>query len=402
MVLRDIHMREEHNDIKQRLEEAIWPDKLDPRVWRDLLTTPPHYVRRVAADKWSFEDLLRLYQQKAEIYAPPEPRKRASSTGPSDARLEALAQIVTIEESAPQGKVAGFRGRFLRDQLLAPEEIPLWVRDRAAAEGRPAESALAFPLHTEHVDSAAGAFFSSLMIPARDESMEWLHKYVAWLKAHPQAESASFAKLDEERLAYFAPGGPVREIPVRRDRVLGELKRLAAWLSLLYKWPEHHAVAYILSDWRPPYPRWQVLYKDAAMPALQRVVLELDPRMSSGEVVALYRRVRTTLGRERDRQMTQKHLDLAVFIAERQMSEQSWSELRAEWNGLHPKERYPVKKDASARRFALDCRNAYMRLTGLRWRGKGKEGRRKYIEKVTEEIIAKHEAQRRQGEENLA
>lgn len=391
-------MNGRHADIKQRLSEAIWPDPVHEKVWRDLLTTPPHFVDRVARGKLPFEDLLRIYQQKAEIYAPSPTQQRAPRSGHSDARLDALAQVAVIAAADCAPGLSGFRLMALQDQLLDPATIPQWVRAKAAAEGPPARRAIVFPLDDDP-GGRPGVVLGALLMKLREDALEAMRDYIAWLEAHPEVEFPSAAELPQERLAYCAPGGPVREMTIRRDGTLGDLKRLATTLSLYLKWPEHHAVAFVLSGWTPPYPRWQLLYKEALMPALRRVVLELDPRMSSAEVVHLYSGARAALGRGRDRSMSTKHLELAVFIAERRRTDEKWSVLRDEWNRLHSKQRYAVKADPTARRFALDCRNAWSRLTGESWPGKAKERSAKWHEEFALKVMARNEARRGMREE---
>lgn len=391
-------MTEPHADIKQRLSEAIWPDTVNVRVWRDLVTTPPHFVELVARGKRPFEELARIYQQKAEIYAPGPAQERAPRSGASDARLDALARVATVEAEVYAPGLRTFRHLTLQDRLLDPAEIPGWVRVTATAEGPPARRAVALPF-PEDPGGRPGAVLGAVMIGQREEAIEALRYYLDWLQIHPDVEFLSSVEIPQERLSFFAPGGPVREVAIRRDCALGNLKRIATALSLYFKWPEHHSVAFVLSGWTPPYPRWQLLYKEAIVPALRRVVLEIDPRVSSAEAVRVYNEARAALGRGRDRPMSARSLELAVFIAQRRRTDEKWSELRDEWNRLHPKMRYALKADPTARRFALDCRNAWSRLTGQAWPGKAKKRSAKWHEQFALEVMARNEARRREAEE---
>jgi hypothetical protein len=65
--------------------------------------------------------------------------------------------------------------------------------------------------------------------------------------------------------------------------------------------------------------------------------------------------------------MTEKHLELAVFTERHRESGESWPALRDRWNAERPLEKFATKDDPRANRFARDCRNAWSRVTGLRW-----------------------------------
>lgn len=136
--------------------------------------------------------------------------------------------------------------------------------------------------------------------------------------------------------------------------------------------------------------------------ALTRIGLEVDPRLPSAAVKQLYGEMRSRIRKGGDREMTEKHLKLALFIARHGgrrphttgidvesigwrggaraarstigvMNETSsagvtWPVLQAAWNAEWA-EREPswLYDDVRARRFSRDVRSAWKRVTGQNW-----------------------------------
>ena len=137
--------------------------------------------------------------------------------------------------------------------------------------------------------------------------------------------------------------------------------------------------------------------------ALTRIGLEVDPRMSAAEVSRLYAKTRGWVRGGGDHEMTEKHLQLALFIAkdgsrtphwlgmeteswmweeagrasrsklavlapDSAEPEATWPELQNRWNRscreTHPDWRYG---DVYAGQFGRDAREAWKRLTGQLW-----------------------------------
>jgi hypothetical protein len=66
--------------------------------------------------------------------------------------------------------------------------------------------------------------------------------------------------------------------------------------------------------------------------------------------------------------MDEKHLALALFVDESRRSGLGWKELHGGWNESHPEWRYETDNDPHARRFALEARRSWSRVTGETWR----------------------------------
>jgi hypothetical protein len=66
---------------------------------------------------------------------------------------------------------------------------------------------------------------------------------------------------------------------------------------------------------------------------------------------------------EKSRRLTEKHVSLAVFAVVEEMG--SWAMKLRKWNRKYPQWAYPQTARST---FARDCRKAYERLTGWKWR----------------------------------
>ena len=89
-----------------------------------------------------------------------------------------------------------------------------------------------------------------------------------------------------------------------------------------------------------------------------RLSIEVDPRVSPKEVLALYREHRKELLGGSYKPMDRKHLELARFYEGRRTG--TWRARMAEWNGSQaPEWRYT---NTNWRNFRRDCVQAWARL----------------------------------------
>ena len=220
-------------------------------------------------------------------------------------------------------------------------------------------------------------------LPSRDDGnayADWLEEVARAARAQqlrPMVAQSSVYEL----LAYAKPWDQlVRQVPVDPGSTLDWLRQVAAHLVSRYQWNEARAVAFVLSGYEPQLATAIVTTKRRPMPALDRIAVEVDPRMSAAEVARIYTQKRLDFWQVRDKEMQDKHLGLAVFAELHRDDSETWPQLRARWNDdvmvaqprlgfdePHPEWAYPTL-DAAARRFATDCRNAWSRVTGMRWR----------------------------------
>lgn len=339
-------------ELDRPFNEKAWDLVLDVLVLLQIARQKPDVGR---------PQILRQYEIFEERVKPGSRKHRSSERiGPSDDRLWALAEIAVLWAARELGVVA-FRQQALKDRLIDPQEVPRWVADHRAAEGEPAEAYVRFPLRNwERIEAV-------LDIQSRNGLVQWLRNEAAALQTAEAAELVECVTYGPETLSFFAPGRPEEVATIRRDGQLAQLKQVVTGLVERYGWPEHYAVCFVLSGWQPPFSKWRWKRTYGAMPALNRISLEVDPRMSSGQVAKVYNDARGQKRATRDVGLSPKFLRLALFTATRAGRESTWSGLQVEWNATSAEDQDYPDRDDRGRRFALDCRKAWERLTGLSW-----------------------------------
>lgn len=228
-------------------------------------------------------------------------------------QIEPLSRVIALRLSKEK-EVQNFRNDILGGRLLSPEEVLPWIRSVAKEEGR-----------------------------------ETPHKLgTLWV--------------------YFWPYNNLRyPIQFKAEGVLCRLAGLAEQQKDF--WPEPAAIHFILTGQHYPVHRYITEYKIDGHYQIPWVSLRVHPSLSGDEVRTLYLEERNRLNKNwpgftSPKGLTEKHLALAVFAVKQSGSLAS---RLPEWNNVHPG--WPYADSASARgTFARDCRAAYERLTGWKWR----------------------------------
>src|SRR5258706_5403685 len=149
---------------------------------------------------------------------------------------------------------------------------------------------------------------------------------------------------------------------VHQGGILDRLRLLSRSTKARYGWAEAQAVAFILTGLAPLIPSVMVRYNDAPVPATSRIVLTVDPTLSPREVTDKYRKARQYLVGEYHREVSEKHLQLALFAAT-QLRGESLATRMAAWNQRFPQWAYSRESN-----FGWDSSQAKRRVVGL---GKG-------------------------------
>lgn len=296
-----------------------------------------------------FRDLLEADEQNRA-----EARKKAEETKtvPPDERLRYLADILAVE-AARLPEVVRFREKYLGGRLLAFEEVEDWIKRTLEADG-PGSVWFTIALRTDQVVKGDGPF------PRLRDVLNSLARL-------PDRELDRFvSSKSREILEYAVPTDPyVRRVPIQHDGVLYRLKQVAHFLEGQYGWSEAHGVVFTLTGLTPPIPKARVTTSVSLVRPHGRITLELDPRLSSDEVRDLYARARNEVFKGRDRPMSKKHLELALFLVKN--PNHTWREMCELWNKEYPEWAYSVWQN-----FSRDARAAYRRLTGRDWVHQGK------------------------------
>jgi hypothetical protein len=359
--------RDQFRDVKRALAE--WLDdegedaRIDARVW-DFLLDHPALLGEARRNSSGIAKVAQEYRLVLDLVRPRKPVRQPIEIGP-DRRSRALAEITAKAAAEMLLGVEGFRQQALDDRLLAVEQISPWIESQASREGEPARCYLAVPVPGWRRLPFVGS-------DARLAYAAWLAEEADRVAGDLEAECPTGATMGAQALSYGAPGTRPRLIRIRGDGLLAQLKGVTSgpWgVGPRTGWSEEQAVAFVLSGWTPPLPkgRISVLVSDGLFPALSRIAVEVDPRLSPREVAGHYNRMRKSFLGGRDRPMDDKHLALAVFAQETITDGATWVALRERWNERWPRWRFATEDDPWAKRFALECRTAWTRITGAAW-----------------------------------
>jgi len=321
---------------------------VDDRIW-DLIVEDGYVGQALNPDPmWrDVEGLLKRYRKLENLiegYRKPAAREPREVRLPPDRRLIALSEILAAEASRLP-EVLRFRQEVLGGQLIPLEQVPSWIEQKAKEDGR--------GTHRVEIPLPPGYELPDTMdvLPP-----EWLRGLADTIEKHGLRIYCGF-RLDT--LSYPGPPGEAwaRAIPVRHDGVLGRLKTIARQLCRRYPaWQEAQAVAFVLSGVIPVIPKGRLRYNfHMHMPAT--ITMTLDPRLSKDEVASLYARHRRKLFEGQDKPMSEKHLKLAVFLAENPSG--TWAERMSKWNACYPQWTYE-----NYRTFCRDALAAYGRVRG--------------------------------------
>jgi len=347
------------------------------KVWQFLMGEP--WLRILARDPERFDDMVARARALGELVRH-DRRQPGSSVdqevGPDD-RLLALATIVAIV-GCRRPDVRSFRSRHLPDGLLEPARAPAWLRQQHAADGETST-------------------WVTVSVPVPATISKSIGQFGPGGQAQTLRQLANVAQdLFPSTGISYRPA--VLQVPdewreegplfVNAAGVLGQLQKLAQELSTTdlggrpAPWPsEASAVDFILTGRPPRLPMFQLAGEwvpalpgepdPSVRPPLTRLRLEVNPRMSSDRVRALYSRARVAaFGAGRDKPMEAKHLALAVFVERHRLDGMKWPQLRDLWNQEcnEPEWRFDME-DPVANRFGRDARLAWSRVTGMKWAG---------------------------------
>ncbi|HHY35949.1 MAG TPA: hypothetical protein GX510_10060 [Firmicutes bacterium] len=316
---------------------------IDERIW--ALCKEDGFIDEALNPEFrNVKGLLKRYRDLENLKADRRPTERKPRQIPPDKRLATLSEIIAIE-AARLPEVVRFREEVLSGQLIPFAEIPTWIEQKAKEDG-------------------GGTHWVEIPLPPGHElpdtmghlPPEWLRRLADTIEKHGLRIYGGWRL---NTLSYPGPPGEnwVRAIPVRHDGVLGRLKRIAGQLCRRYPaWEEARAVAFVLSGAVPLIPKARLQFDHHShMPPT--ITITVDPRLSKEEVAKLYARHRRELFEGQDKPMSEKHLKLAVFLAQNPSG--TWVERMSNWNACYPQWSY-----TNYRTFCRDALAAYERVRG--------------------------------------
>jgi hypothetical protein len=378
----------EFDGLKGKLERHL-AHSVHKGVWRYMCTREAALLKEVEQGRLPFAEFVDRYQVDVEIITEGEIPRRTRNprllTTPADRRLETLARIACIEASRDVF-VESFRREHLQGRLLTPEDAPRWIKSHEMARPRDL-TPLAVELPVGDVTDVLSLGIHQELLswwddPANDP--DWPRAMEMGLEAGVRTawSQEDYADLLEDVARKVRAGEVEVPLVVRKrdslpyrdgDAVIGDslplldLKDAVAHLISWIPWTEKQAVEFLLTGAPQTLLRATLETRLSRLPALRRVTLVVDPRMPGRELATFYEAGRRTFARGRDKPMSEKSLELAVFCTERMLESNKWSELREDWNAIYPAWVYKPDDDVVGRRFARDARDAYERVVGRKF-----------------------------------
>lgn len=330
-------------DVYQALKAKLGHEPRED-IWEELVTD--RYVAEAIQDG-NINGLLERYKRQEERYPTSRKRGREIYTEPPDERLMYSSKVLAWDASQEQ-PVIDFRQEVLGGKLLSLDQIGPWVEDLAAREKGNIISYITVRLPNG--------------IEVRLMPREWL------LQPPLVIEREKWLKLKKEFLSYGVYSMTHKKwvpssIPVPEGGTLERLFNLSKYLGSKYSWGEAEATMFIVTGSTPllllaqSTPRWRRY-------APITVTMELSLHLSPKKVVAIYGKVKKKVlslyypGHKRDRLMSKKHLELAVFY--HQHRGKKGAEMMSLWNKEHEEHKYDTLTN-----FLRDARHAHDRLVSL-------------------------------------
>lgn len=298
-------------ELGRPIPDQAWNQVVDDGYEFDIeseLLSPREVADRIR-NYASVRDSARLKRGSFRGLGPePEPLPGAQLLRQRGVALGAWAARATRSDL----KVKHFRQRHLRERTLNDSEIHDWVVD-AYRRGLPID----WPVSGE---------------PTVGE---------AFYHAKREVLSASTAHVEFD-WAELEPSGDwvVGRWPVPTSSPLAELVDLSQRLASWWKWDTLDAFLFVLTD--EPVPVVPLVATShvqhnynielwGGYDAFSRVNLELDPVVTPEQLAAYWRELRHKMLTTRYRPLSEKHLRLAEFMADRGPAS-TWDEDRVAWN----------------------------------------------------------------------
>jgi hypothetical protein len=230
-------------------------------------------------------------------------------------------------------QVKRFRAAHLDSELLPWADVAGWMSARAARSEGAAITDVTTRYVTLPVSPAALWEAQERVIAGRPRTVTFEISDVDLLALNPWPRSIS----------YVVPHDAIpRQQYVKEGNAVERLLELVNHLVTSVPWTEAQASVFGLTGLTPlVLPLRGVAKYYLRMPTLPRLVLELDPRMSQRELAAEYQKARTPMASDiRHRDLSEKHLALAVFGTLPEGRDGTLVQRMERWNAAHPEWAY--------------------------------------------------------------
>lgn len=351
-------------DIRGKINAHLGTRPLNEREWHLLVRN--RYIEEIQDQGESISNAVK-YVREMRWSQEPTDESQQSNHPQMLSKEEAKAHpdrsfalsLLLYEEATKDAEVIAFRTEVLANKLLNREMVPAWIQQQAKMDGEPT------------------LWLELAEIPvARDDAMETVRKGT-YIQKGPA--NLAVKTIKGHFLKYGGRDDWTLAVPTCIDGMLERLRKLSERLAREYGWQEAQATLFVLTGAVPIISPIQITHHMERGPLQfthtkqreplyirQRIVLDVDPAVSPQEVAKHYhlkrkeieaRRKRKEIEATRTRPLTEKHLRLATFDAER-LREESWAKKLAEWN----RTQRPEWGYNDRRRFAHECLQARRRL----------------------------------------
>ena len=262
--------------------------------------------------------------------------------------------ILFAQEAEERVEVQSFRREFLGEKLLAHEEVSDWIKTQAKADG---PETLRLTVQVEYGEDGS----------IRTEPLsnrEWVLRpppgQTDVIVGDSQVTGGKPRVLEIEYLEYSFPGKPWLQLqPIASGGVLESLQKLGFYLAARYSWTTAQATMFILTGLNPEVAGIETNVRRGQANA--RITLVIDPIVPPSEVTNEYQRLRREIMPRRHRSLSDKHLRLAAFVAERPESE-SWEDRMKGWNATYPEPEFDGYSYSHRSNFIRDAIQARQHL----------------------------------------
>jgi len=283
-------------------------------IWK--LLCDDKWVEDVARGRATIEELATHYRKIKKAFEDNEESSAQKALSPrklSPSRQMIVVAKVLAQDASADPLVRHFRARYL-PELLPPEGVEDWIRRQAERDGLPSDW---------------------IEFPAPQGSLSG-RDYVG----PPLTTLPPGTRVRRKFLEYQTDGDEVRSIPVAAGGVLDRLQEVGESLAGRYGWQESQATLFVLTG-QIPLPPSLIYHISAAFGGpgpVVRIVLNVDPEVSPGQVKVVYSKVRRAVLGKRCRPLTEKVIAMVDFVLDH--SGLSWQEKWEAWNRACPESRY--------------------------------------------------------------
>ena len=326
------------------LREKEWNDLVEEGYPNEIIRNPSTRSRVVAEAAEKVRRRRRIYGAYNEPKNQ-ELRMLSEQETKQPTKRSEVISIFVAEEASEDAGVRLFRTEVLGDKLLPLEEVEEWIKQQSQKDGPPTIWLNNIPLPQAKTNELIK------LIQGITPDVPKL------LLEIPMDQVIGTMNLQAHVLKYPGLDEWARSISTVVGGVLEHLRRLSDRLAEKYKWSQAQATTFVLTGRIPLISSINATLKIHSRSLFSRIVLDVDPAMSPREIAMHYSRNRKEIMATRHRNLSEKHMQLALFDSKRLKTE-TWAIKMDEWNKTHPAE----WKYEEVSNFAHDCLQSQRRL----------------------------------------